>query len=87
MSSSVMTRKGQITIPVEIRRRWDLKEGDRVTFIEDGDEVKIVPVGDVVARTAGIAGIYREGPAPTIKELKEAMERAIAEDVVARMSR
>jgi bifunctional DNA-binding transcriptional regulator/antitoxin component of YhaV-PrlF toxin-antitoxin module len=72
MSSSVMTRKGQIAIPVEIRRR---------------DEVKIVPVGDVVARTAGIAGIYREGPAPTIKELKEAMERAIAEDVVARMSR
>jgi AbrB family looped-hinge helix DNA binding protein len=86
MSYSVITRKGQITIPANIRRRWDVKEGDRVKFIEDGEDVKIVPVGDVVARTAGIAGKYREDPAPTINELKEAMERAIAEDVVARMS-
>jgi AbrB family looped-hinge helix DNA binding protein len=86
-STSVMTRKGQVTIPVEIRRLWNIKEGDRVDFIRDGDQVRIEPVGDVVARTAGMMGRYRRGPAPTIKELKDAAEQAIAEDVVKRMSR
>jgi AbrB family looped-hinge helix DNA binding protein len=71
MASSVMTRKGQITIPAEIRRLWNIKEGDRVNFVRDGDQVRIAPVGDVVARTAGVFAKYRREPAPTIEELKE----------------
>ena len=87
MPTSVMTRNGRITIPAEIRRRWGIKPGDRVALIQDGDQVRIAPIIDVVARTAGACGRYRQGPAPTIAELKEATERAIAEDVVARMNR
>ncbi len=87
MASSVMTRKGQITIPAEIRRLWNIKEGDRVNFVREGDEVRIAPVGDVVKQTAGALGKYRSGPAPTIEELKEAIADAIAEDVVERMKR
>ena len=35
---STLTSKGQITLPVELRRRWDLKPGDSVDFCleEDG---------------------------------------------------
>jgi len=31
--------KGQVTIPVEIRRKLCLKDGDKVVFIEKGGEI------------------------------------------------
>jgi AbrB family looped-hinge helix DNA binding protein len=34
--------KGQVTIPVEIRRKLDLKEGDKVVFMEQGDHVVLL---------------------------------------------
>jgi AbrB family looped-hinge helix DNA binding protein len=40
-----MTAKGQITLPVAIRKRLDLKPGDKVGFIMDGGgEIRIVNV-------------------------------------------
>jgi len=32
-----ITTKGQITIPIVVRKRMNLKDGDKVLFIEDGD--------------------------------------------------
>ena len=40
---STITRKGQVTIPAEIRRALHLKEGDTVTWRQDGDEVRLLP--------------------------------------------
>lgn len=39
MEISRITSKGQITIPIEIRKKLNLKTGDKVVFIEDGDRV------------------------------------------------
>jgi len=39
MSTSTMTRKGQVTIPKEIRDALGLTEGDRVFFVRRGDEI------------------------------------------------
>ena len=39
MEISRITSKGQITIPVEIRKKLNLKIGDKVVFIEDGDKI------------------------------------------------
>jgi len=36
MEVAKITAKGQITIPVAIRRQMKLKDGDKVLFIEDG---------------------------------------------------
>lgn len=80
-----MTRKGQITIPADIRRLWSIEAGDRVEFLRDGDRVRIVPVGDVVTRTAGALRRYRSGPAPTIEELKEAVANAWAAEAMRHM--
>jgi AbrB family looped-hinge helix DNA binding protein len=85
--TSVMTRKGQITVPAEIRRTLGLKEGDRVSFIQDGDDIRLVPTGSITERTAGIARRYYHGPAPTEAELREAFERGVAEEVIASMER
>jgi antitoxin PrlF len=40
---STVTRKGQVTIPVEIRRALHLREGDAVAWVQDGQEVRLVP--------------------------------------------
>lgn len=39
MEIAKITSKGQITIPIEIRKKLRLKEGDKVLFIEEGDKI------------------------------------------------
>ena len=37
-----LTSKGQITLPIELRRQWDLKAGDQLDFkLEDKDTVRV----------------------------------------------
>lgn len=43
--TSTISSKGQVTVPIEVRRRLGLKEGDRVEFgFEDG-RIYLRPVG------------------------------------------
>ena len=81
---SVVTRKGQITIPAEIRRALNIKEGDKVTFTVEQGEVKLSRTGSVVAATAG--ALKSDMPALSPEEERRAAEQAIAEDVIARMN-
>jgi AbrB family looped-hinge helix DNA binding protein len=83
--TSVITRKGQITIPAEFRQRLGLKEGDTVELHWDDSTLTVIPRGSVADRTYGLA--RKAGRAFSSKELKEATETAIAEDVVERMNR
>ena len=48
---SIVQKKGQVTIPVEIRKKWGLKEGDYVAFTETEYGVMITP-GEVLAMEA-----------------------------------
>jgi antitoxin PrlF len=41
--SSTISTKGQITVPLEIRRRLGLKEGDRVEFVVDNGQTILRP--------------------------------------------
>jgi antitoxin PrlF len=41
--SGVVSTKGQVTIPRDIRRRLGLKVGDRVEFVVEGDSTIIRP--------------------------------------------
>jgi len=81
---SVVTRKGQITIPAEIRRALDIKEGDKVAFTMEAGEVKLSRTGSVVAATAG--ALKSDMPPLTPEKEREAAEQAIAQDVAARMN-
>ena len=42
MEMAKVTSKGQITIPVSIRKRLDIKEGDKLLFIDSPDGVVMV---------------------------------------------
>jgi AbrB family looped-hinge helix DNA binding protein len=79
---SVVTRKGQITIPAEFRKALGLKEGDKVALSLAEGEVRLSPSESVVTRTAGI---FKTGePAKTAEELRVLAEEAIAADVMER---
>jgi antitoxin PrlF len=41
--NSTISSKGQITVPLEIRRRLGLKKGDRVEFVVEGDRTIMRP--------------------------------------------
>jgi antitoxin PrlF len=43
MSISQITSKGQITIPLEVRKRLGLKKGDRLEFVIQGKQTVIRP--------------------------------------------
>jgi len=36
-TQSTLTSKGQITLPIELRRRWGLKSGDKLDFALEAD--------------------------------------------------
>ncbi|MBI3976726.1 MAG: AbrB/MazE/SpoVT family DNA-binding domain-containing protein [Chloroflexi bacterium] len=80
---TVITRKGQITVPAEIRRALGLKEGDKVALTMENHEVRLRRAGSVVERTAGI--LRGDEPVLSAEELRVAAERAIAEATVERM--
>ena len=42
MELAKVTSKGQITIPVAIRRLLGIREGDKVLFVEEGDKVVLM---------------------------------------------
>ena len=82
--TGVMTRKGQVTIPADMRRELELAEGDRVAFALVDDEIRIRRIGSVAATTAGaLAG---DEPPKSAERLREMAEEAIAEDVRSRTS-
>jgi AbrB family looped-hinge helix DNA binding protein len=75
----VITRKGQVTIPIEVRRSLGLKEGDRVAFLLEGKEIRILPRrGSVAERTAGM--FKSSEPPLTAEQLREAAEEAFVEE-------
>ena len=39
MEVARVTSRGQITIPIDIRRKLGVREGDKVIFVEDDDRI------------------------------------------------
>ena len=50
MELAKLTSKGQITIPVEIRKRLKLKEGDKVFFLEENGKIYFQNASQVALR-------------------------------------
>jgi len=59
MSYSKITKKGQMTIPVRYRKKYDLKEGAIITFEETDEGLLIKPVPDITD-SAGALSNYAE---------------------------
>lgn len=76
MPSATMTSKGQITIPIEIRRKLRLEPGTKVDFVENGSgKVELRAKSLSILDLAGI--VKHDGPSVTIEEMDEAIAEAI----------
>ncbi|MGA3180740.1 MAG: AbrB/MazE/SpoVT family DNA-binding domain-containing protein [Verrucomicrobiota bacterium] len=44
MNTSYVTSKGQLVVPARLRRRFGIKPGTRVNFVEEGGRIIFQPV-------------------------------------------
>jgi AbrB family looped-hinge helix DNA binding protein len=57
MEASVVTVKGQIVIPAKIRRKFGIKKGTKIVFVEQDGKLMIQPLGkNYFESLAGILG-------------------------------
>ena len=81
MSESVITRKGQVTIPKEIRNHLKAKEGERVVFVLRGDDVVLKVVrGNIL----DLKGSVKPAKRP---ENVDAVRQSVKREVGARVAR
>lgn len=53
---TTISKRGQTVIPAPIRKRRQIREGDRLVWIDDGETIKVVPVpADPVRALRGAA--------------------------------
>jgi AbrB family looped-hinge helix DNA binding protein len=41
---TAVTKRGQTTIPASIRKKYQIQEGDRLVWLDDGQSIRVVPV-------------------------------------------
>lgn len=79
--STLVQSKGQVTIPLEIRKKLNLKKGDRVVFLETEQGVVIQPAELVVSSALEAIGKELKGKGVTLEQLLE-RGREIREDLI-----
>ncbi len=57
MKSATITSKGQILIPVQLRRKYGLHSGAKVIISDDGKSIQVAPVTAKSIRS--LAGILK----------------------------
>lgn len=75
-----LTEKGQVTIPLEIRRLIGLHPGDKVRFEVEGDVVRITRA--ISKLLAGYKAIKLGARIEDDKTRREEFETGVAEEVV-----
>jgi AbrB family looped-hinge helix DNA binding protein len=87
---TVVTRKGQITLPVAIRQSLGIKEGDKIavslTKNPEGqqDQMLLKPVSSVAEMTYGAVAQRVSGKPPAdFKDVQRAFEEGVAQEVIA----
>lgn len=69
MDTGSFTTKGQLVIPARIRRRYGIKTGTRVRFVEREGEIALQPVTSATIR--GLCGILKSDTPVTADLLAE----------------
>lgn len=77
--SYTITEKGTVTIPAEIRKKYKLRKGSRVEFIETEEGVLLVPVIPL-EELFGADKAAKEKVYQIIRELEEERRREASEE-------
>ena len=60
MHTAYVTSKGQLAVPAKLRRKYNIKRGTRINFMEDGGRIVMQPVTREYIRE--FRGIYKLKP-------------------------
>ena len=84
---SIVQKKGQVTIPTDLRKKWGLAEGDLVAFIETDRGILISPQ-EAIATAAGspwlqelyerFASVREEASHVSEQEVNTAIDAAVS---------
>lgn len=76
METSVVTVKGQIVIPSDIRRRHKIEKGTRVAFLEMGKDILLRPITDAyIEGLKGFLGTHGRATRALLEERRRDRER------------
>jgi len=76
MLASSITRKGQVTIPKSIRDRMGVREGEKVLFVERGDEIVIKVLRGTILELKGSVKASKQPE--DFGRVRQAVKRAVA---------
>jgi AbrB family looped-hinge helix DNA binding protein len=76
--SYTITEKGTVTIPAEIRKKYKLKKGSRVKFVETDEGILLVPIVPL-EDLFGVDRNEKETVYQMIRELQEERRREASE--------
>lgn len=60
MNTAYVTTKGQLVVPARLRRRFGIKPGTRINFIEEGERIIFQPVTREYIDS--FCGIFKQKP-------------------------
>lgn len=69
METAYVTSKGQLVVPARLRRRYGIKPGTKVCFIERGNEILFQPVTKEYIKS--VCGMLKSDSSVTEELLKE----------------
>lgn len=72
MLTSKMTTKGQVTIPVSLRRKLGVEPADRVVFVEKEDAILVKKIPDVGELYGSLEN--KKVKALSVEEMEEMVE-------------
>jgi antitoxin PrlF len=76
MLESIMTRKGQVTIPKAIRDRLGVKEGEKVLFVMRGEEVVLKVVKGTILDLRG--SVQPSAHSEDFEKIRQSVKRTVA---------
>ena len=80
MTTAIMTTKGQVTIPLEIRNELGLKAGDRIDF-ERNLQTGCIEIRRKTGTLAELRGILKySGPPVSIEDMNRGIGEHLAAD-------
>jgi AbrB family looped-hinge helix DNA binding protein len=84
MDASYVTSKGQLVVPARLRRKFGIKRGTKVFFVERGDEILFQPVTREYIR--GVCGMLESKTSVGAELLSERGNDAEKESRLAKLS-
>lgn len=83
-NTSTVTKKGQVTIPKEIRDDLNISEKQQVTFYRDGDKIIVKPVTPI-SKLAGSLKNKSKNKTTDLKEIRRKTKEEVGKNVVKEM--